>query len=140
MKSRLTIKEIQVWSVARTMFPLAWILNAVVFFCMYLLVGSLIASLSEGLPGLSIIEPGAGIWVGLLFSVLMGFFGAVVITLLAVLAVGIYNLLGSLGGGFSIRLSDPEAPSRPPDSDPGTAPVDNQQHGEESGPGVNLKG
>ncbi len=111
----MLIKEIQVWSVARTVFPLAWVLSAVVVFGLYLAVDSLVDTLTNDILGASAIEPDVGVGVGLIFSLVFGFFSTVVITVLSVLTIELYNFLAGLGGGFSIRVSELDATTSHPE-------------------------
>ena len=103
----MLIREIQVWSVVRTVFPLGWIVSTLVIFGTYLLVGSLLTSLANEFTEMPLVDWGAGVFTGILVSVLLGFFCTVTATLLAVVAVVVYNLLAALGGGVSIRLAEP---------------------------------
>lgn len=105
--SRVLIKEIQVWSVARTVFPLAWIVSSIVIFGGYLLVGGLIANLVDEFTDLPVIDRGTGIAAGILFSLAGGFLSTIATTLVAVVAAMGYNLLAALGGGVSVGFSEP---------------------------------
>jgi len=122
--SRLLIKEIQVWSVARTVFPLAWIVSFIVILGSYLLVGGVIASFAGEFTDLPVIDRGAGVVVGILFSLVMGFLGTVAITLIAVVAAAGYNLLAALGGGVSVDISEPVPVPEPTQDKPGAEKVE----------------
>ena len=122
--SRLLIKEIQVWSVARTVFPLAWIVSFIVIFGGYLLVGGLIANLVDEFTDVPVVDPGAGAIAGILFSLVLGFFSAVAATLLAVVVAAVYNLLAALGGGVSVGFSEPVPAPEPTQDKPGVEDVE----------------
>jgi len=104
---RLLIKEIQVWSVARTVFPLGWIVSFIVLFGSYLLVGGLISNLAREFTEFPVVDQGLGVFAGILLSLLLGFLNTIVLTIIAVIAAVIYNFLAALGGGVSVRLSEP---------------------------------
>ncbi len=122
--SRLLIKEIQVWSVARTVFPLAWIVSFIVIFGGCLLIGGLVASIAGQLTDIPAIDPGTGAIAGILFSLVLGFFSAVAATLLAVVAAAAYNLLAALGGGVSVGFSEPVPVPEPTQDKPGVENVE----------------
>ena len=103
----MLIKEIHVWSVARTVFPLAWIVSFIVILGSYLLVGGLIINFASEFTDVPVVDRGAGVAVGILFSLVMGFISTVAATLIAVAAAVIYNFLAALGGGVSVGLSEP---------------------------------
>ncbi|MFB0516893.1 MAG: DUF3566 domain-containing protein [Candidatus Neomarinimicrobiota bacterium] len=105
------MKRIDLWSVARTVFPLGWIVAFIVIFVSYLLVGSLVINLASEFTDVPIIDRGTGVFAGFLLSLLLGFFSTVALTLIAVVAAVIYNFLAALGGGISVKLSEPVAMS-----------------------------
>ena len=124
MMSRVLIKEIQVWSVARTIFPLAWIVSSIIIFGGYLLVGGLIADLASEFAEWPVIDRGIGIVAGVLFSLVLGFFSTIAVTLIAVVAAVIYNFLAALGGGVSVGLSEPFPAAAPTRDESGTDKVE----------------
>ncbi len=102
--SRVLIKELDLWSVARTVFPLFWIISALLVIAGYLLIGSIIGNLLAeytghgwGIYGLALI---------ILASILVGFFSAIGLTLVAVAMAVAYNFLSSLGGGVTVTLAE----------------------------------
>ncbi|MCH7498306.1 MAG: DUF3566 domain-containing protein [Candidatus Marinimicrobia bacterium] len=104
--SRVLIKELDLWSVARTVFPLFWIISALLVIAGYLLIGSIIGNLLAeytghgwGIYGLALI---------ILASILVGFFSAIGLTLVAVAMALAYNFLSSLGGGVTVTLAELE--------------------------------
>jgi uncharacterized protein YacL len=103
---QLVIKEVNIWSVARTVFPLAWIISIIVIFGGYLLFGRMLESAVSEFADGPLILPGIGAVAGFLLSIGLGFMNAVFSTILALLAVVIYNFLASLGGGFSVVLAE----------------------------------
>ena len=122
--SRLLIKEIQVWSVARTVFPLAWIVSFIVIFGGYLLVGGLIANLVDEFTDVPVIDRGAGVVAGILFSLAAGFLSTIAATLVAVVGAVVYNLLAALGGGVSVGFSEPVPAPEPTQDKPGAENVE----------------
>ncbi|MFC1542999.1 DUF3566 domain-containing protein [Candidatus Neomarinimicrobiota bacterium] len=114
--SRVLIREIQVWSVARTVFPLGWIISFLIILGSYLLIGGLVTDLASDYSKWSVVERGAGIIGGILLSLVMGFFSSILITLTAVITAVIYNFLAALGGGFAINLTE-SAPAPPSTGD-----------------------
>ncbi len=122
--SRLLIKEIQVWSVARTVFPLAWIVSFIVIFGGYLLVGGLIANLVDEFTDVPVIDRGAGVVAGILFSLAAGFLSTIAATLVAVVGAVVYNLLAALGGGVSVGFSEPVPAPEPTQDKPGVENVE----------------
>ena len=122
--SRLLIKEIQVWSVARTVFPLAWIVSFIVIFGGYLLVGGLIANLVDEFTDVPVIDRGTGVVAGILFSLAAGFLSTIAATLVAVVGAVVYNLLAALGGGVSVGLSEPVPAPEPAQDKPGVENVE----------------
>lgn len=126
--SRVLIKEFHVWSVARTVFPLAWIVSSIIIFGSYLLVGGLIINFASEFTDVPVVDRGAGVVVGILFSLVMGFLSTVAATLIAVAVAVIYNFLAALGGGVSVGLSEPFPASEPTQGEPGSGKVE--------GPGV----
>ncbi|UCH63859.1 MAG: DUF3566 domain-containing protein [Fidelibacterota bacterium] len=113
------IKEIQVWSVARTVFPLAWIVCSIVIFCVYLLIGSLLTNLVDEFAEMPVIDQGVGIGAGILFSLAAGFLSTIATTLIAVLVAVVYNLLVALGGGVSVGFSESALATEPARDKPG---------------------
>ena len=104
--SRVLIKELDLWSVAHTVFPLFWIISALLVIAGYLLIGSIIASLLAeftghgwGIHGLALI---------ILASIFVGFFSAMGLTLVTVAMAVAYNFLSSLGGGVTVMLAELE--------------------------------
>ena len=128
----MLIKEINVWSVARTVFPLAWIVSAVVIFLATLFVGriaeNLIIRFTE-MPVDVVYGGGVSILVGIALGLVMGFLNAIMTTLIAVLGVLVYNFLASLGGGIAVRLAEelPDSGSAGETSDAGIVEEGDQQ-------------
>ncbi len=104
--SRVLIKELDLWSVARTVFPLFWIISALIMIVAYLLIGSIIVNLIADTTGYGRVIPGLGLVI--LASSFMGFFSAMGLTLVAVAVAVAYNLLTSLGGGVTVTLAEEE--------------------------------
>ena len=102
--SRILIKELDLWSVARTVFPLFWIMSALIMIVAYMLIGSIIANLIADMTGYGRGIPGLGMII--LASSFMGFFSAMGLTLVAVAAALAYNLLAGLGGGVTVTLAE----------------------------------
>lgn len=111
--SRRLLTNIDVWSVARTVFPLAWLVSSAILFLVYLLAGSLLMELASELYDMPGSVRGVGIAVSLLASVITGFIYTIFVTLFSVLAAWSYNVLADLGGGviFQYVPADAEAPS-----------------------------
>ena len=63
---KAVISEIQVWSVARTVFPLGWIVSTIVIFFSFLLIGGAVANLAVEYPELPEIPQGIGVIAGIL--------------------------------------------------------------------------
>ncbi len=105
--SRVLIKEINVWSVVRTVFPLAWIVTTVIFLMTYLLAGGMVAAVANEFDELPSIDPAAGVAAGVLISLFFGFFATIGATICAAIATVAYNLLATLGGGIALQM-DPE--------------------------------
>ncbi len=103
----MLIREIQVWSVVRTIFPLGWIISTLIIFSAYLLVGSLLTNLANEFTETPVFDSGISVAVGIVLSILLGFLSTVATTLLAVVVVVVYNFLAALGGGVSVRLTEP---------------------------------
>jgi hypothetical protein len=106
---RQLIKEINVWSVARTVFPLVWIVSAVVIFFGTLFVGRIVQNLLGEFTDVpfDIYGGGVSIMAGIGLGLVLGLLNSIMTTLLAVLCAFIYNFLANLGGGVSVRLSGP---------------------------------
>ena len=114
--NQVLIKNIQLWSVVRTIFPAMWMVGAMLTFIGYLIAGSVISSLASGFTDVPLADPGSGILVGILLSFFLGFLGAITMTLSAVIFVVIYNFLASIGGGIAINLAE-QADDREPDGE-----------------------
>jgi hypothetical protein len=102
---QLVIKEINIWSVARTVFPLAWLISIILIFGGYLLFGRVLTSAASELTDVPMVLPGVGAVAGFFMSIGLGFLNAILSTILALLTIVVYNFLASMGGGFSITLS-----------------------------------
>ena len=110
---RHLLTHIDAWSVARTVFPLAWGVSAVLLFLIYLLAGSLLMSLASEYYDLPPAAGSVGIFAALLASIITGFIYSIFATFFSVLAAAGYNLLAQVGGGFSFSsrpLEDLESP------------------------------
>jgi hypothetical protein len=103
---QLVIKEINIWSVARTVFPLAWLISIILIFGGYLLFGRVLTSAASELTDVPMVLPGVGAVAGFFMSIGLGFLNAILSTILALLTIVVYNFLASMGGGFSITLSE----------------------------------
>ena len=122
--SRRLISHIDPWSVARTMFPLAWLLGFVAILLIYLLAGSLVMAVASEYYDVPEGTGEIGLAGALFASLLTGFIYAIFATLLSVLAAITYNLLARLGGGISIEMEEEELligekPPKQPDLSPG---------------------
>ncbi|UCH09983.1 MAG: DUF3566 domain-containing protein [Fidelibacterota bacterium] len=117
----MLIKEINVWSVARTVFPLAWIVSAVVIFLGTLFVGRVAENLISRFADMPLDIYGGGVSVlaGIALGLVLGFLNSIITTLVAVLAAFVYNFLASLGGGISVRLAGELSESGSPDETSG---------------------
>ena len=104
--SRVLIKEFHLWSIARTVFPLAWMLAVIVIFAGLLLVESLVTSLLGAFIDDPTALPTVGPVAGLLISIVLGFFFTIAVTVVALMSAVVYNFLAALGGGISISLAD----------------------------------
>ena len=100
------IKELDLWSVARTVFPLFWIISALLVIAGYLLIGSIISSLLAEFTGHGWSIHGLALII--LASILVGFISAIGLTLVAVAMAVAYNFLSSLGGGVTVTLAELE--------------------------------
>ena len=106
------LRRVDVWSLARTIFPLGWLSAIVLFLLNYLFWGGLVVHWAREF-GYDVSPAGAGVILGLLLSILFGFLSAVMLTLTGLIMAVIYNLLAALGGGVRVELS--EAPSQADD-------------------------
>ena len=104
--SRVLIKELHLWSIARTVFPLAWIVSVIVIFAGLLLVESFVTALLGAFTESPTELPATGPVAGLLISIVLGFFFTLATTAVALVTAVVYNFLVALGGGISITLSD----------------------------------
>ncbi len=102
--NRVLIKEINVWTVVRTVFPLAWIVTTVLFLLTYLLAGSMVAALADEFADLPSIDPAAGVAAGVLISLFFGFLATIGATICAAVGAAAYNLLAALGGGIALQM------------------------------------
>lgn len=104
--SRVLIRNIQLWSVVRSLFPIMWLVITVTLLAGYLMAGSMIANLVNDYGDILWVDESVGVGVGIVLSLLLGFFGTILMTLSAVIFVVAYNLFSALGGGIVIELSD----------------------------------
>ena len=118
--SRVLIKELDLWSVARTVFPLFWIISALIIVAGYVLIGSIVGSLLADLTGHGWSIQGLGLII--LAGIFMGFFSAVGLTLVAVAVAVAYNLLSSLGGGVTMTLAELEGDAVDEQAQPAASP------------------
>lgn len=102
--SRRLIRHIDPWSVAKTVFPLSWIVISTVLWLMFMLVGSMMPPMMSDMYDMPMEAMGtvAMIFVGLIG----GFIQSVFITLFVSFGTVGYNWLASLGGGFEIDIED----------------------------------
>ena len=104
--NQLLVKQVDVWSVARTVFPLLWLVHFILSFVTWILISHLVGNLAHELTGYSIISGGIGIVMIVTVSLIFGFSGAVLTTLIAVLMAVLYNFLARLGGGITLNLAE----------------------------------
>ncbi|UCH11216.1 MAG: hypothetical protein JSU61_04825 [Fidelibacterota bacterium] len=91
---------------ARTVFPLSWVISIIVIFGGYLLFGRILESAASEFTDAPLVLPGIGAVAGFFLSIGLGFLNAIISTILALLTVVVYNFLASLGGGFSVTMSE----------------------------------
>ncbi len=108
------IRRLNLWSVARTVFPLAWLTTIVLFFLNVIFWGGLVVHWARQLGGYEVPLGGEGVVLGLFLSVFFGFLSAVALTITAIVLAFFYNLLAGLGGGVTLDLT--EAPDTGADS------------------------
>ncbi|MBA7581925.1 hypothetical protein ES708_23839 [subsurface metagenome] len=104
--NQFLIRKIDPWSVARTVFPLAWIVSAVTIFLVYLLAGGILARVIKEVADTPVSLDGTGVFMGFFLSIILGFFSTIATTISSVIMVAAYNFLASLGGGFVVHLAD----------------------------------
>ena len=136
--NRVLIKRIDIWSVARTLFPLGWLLFAVISFITYLFMQSIASGIAESLGDYSWWEEGTptprmGLGAGILFSVVGGLFSTILVTFASVLGAAIYNYLAKMGGGITVNLARYTVISEP--LEPGEDLVPPPDRGAEPGGG-----
>ncbi|MEE9161368.1 MAG: hypothetical protein V3U35_00205 [Candidatus Neomarinimicrobiota bacterium] len=102
----MLIKEVHLWSVARTVFPLAWIITALVLFMSFLVVDSLLTGLLSEFTDDFDAQQGPGLLSGFLASVILGFFATIAWTLVAVVGAVVYNYLVAAGGGVTLSVAE----------------------------------
>ncbi len=118
--NRVLIKEIDIWTVLRTVFPLAWIATTFLLMLTWLLAGGLLSALAGEISGLPAVDPTAGVAVGVLLSVITGFMATIPITICAAIVATAYNFLAALGGGITVSLEEQPAADEPlTDDEPG---------------------
>lgn len=115
--NQVLIKNIQLWSVVRTIFPAMWMVAAIITFIGYLIAGSIITSLASEFTDIPLVDPGSGVLAGIFISLFLGFLGTIMITLSAVIFVVIYNFLTSIGGGIAIDLAEQTDGREPEEGD-----------------------
>ncbi len=118
--SRVLIKEIDIWTVLRTVFPLAWIATTFLFMLTWLLAGGLLSALAGEISGMPAVDPTAGLAAGVLLSLIAGFMATIPITICAAIVATAYNFLAALGGGITVTLEEqPAVDELPTDDEPG---------------------
>lgn len=100
------IKEVHLWSVARTVFPLAWIITALVLFTSFLVVDSILTGLLSEFTDEFDAQQGLGLLSGFMASVILGFFATIAGTLVAVVGAVVYNYLVAAGGGVTVTVAE----------------------------------
>lgn len=115
--NQVLIKNIQLWSVVRTIFPAMWMVAAIITFIGYLIAGSIITSLANEFTDIPLVDPGSGVLAGIFISLFLGFLGTIMMTLSAVIFVVIYNFLTSIGGGIAIDLAEQSDGREPGEGD-----------------------
>ncbi len=115
--SRVLIKEIDVWTVLRTVFPLAWIATTFLFMLAWLIAGGLLSALADEISGIPAMDPTAGVAAGVLLSLITGFMATIPITICAAIVATAYNFLAAMGGGITVSLEGQPAADEPPTDD-----------------------
>ncbi len=100
------IKEVHLWSVARTVFPLAWIITALVLFTSFLVVDSILTGLLSEFTDDFDAQQGLGLLSGFMASIILGFFATIAWTLVAVVGAVVYNYLVAAGGGVTVTVAE----------------------------------
>lgn len=116
--SRVLIKEIDIWTVLRTVFPLAWIATTFLFMLTWLLAGGIFSALADEISGLPAVDPTAGVAAGVLLSLITGFMVTIPITICAAIVATAYNFLAALGGGITVTLEEQPVAAEPPTDEP----------------------
>ncbi len=98
------IREVDLWSMVRTLFPLFWIVNTLVILMIMLAVSGSIGEYADDLGFEPDMVPGG---MGLFFSSLMlGVLASIFYTALTAVVILCYNALTALGGGIRIVVDD----------------------------------
>ena len=124
---QLVIKEINIWSVARTVFPLAWIISIIMIFSGFLFFGSIVESVASEFTDVPAALPSIGAVAAFFASIGLGFLNAILGTILAVITVVVYNFLAGLGGGFAVTLGEDEGVSGERESEAGRQEADAEE-------------
>ena len=118
--NRVLIKEIDIWTVLRTVFPLAWIATTFLLMLTWLLAGGLLSALAGEISGMPAVDPTAGVAAGVLLSLIAGFMATIPITICAAIVAVAYNFLAALGGGITVTLEEqPVADETPAEDESG---------------------
>ena len=102
--SRQLIAHIDPWSVARTVFPLAWLLAFIAVLIIYTLAGSVIMNMASEIYDVPAGSGRIGMVVALFASLITGFIYSIFATVLAAIGAAAYNFLAGLGGGIEISM------------------------------------
>ncbi len=109
---RLLIKEVDLWSLVRTLFPLFWIVNTLVILMVLIVVRGSIGGYATEFGIDSSMMPGG---IGLFFtSLALGLLGGIFYTAITAIVIICYNALSALGGGIRIVVEDESLPVKDP--------------------------
>jgi hypothetical protein len=101
---RLLIKEVDLWSMVRTVFPLFWIVNTVIVLIVLMAVRGSIGEYAVDIGIEQGMMPGG---IGLFFaSLILGLLGGILYTAITAIVIICYNALTALGGGIRIVVDD----------------------------------
>ena len=100
------VNRIDVWSVVRTVFPLGWVVWALLDLMFFFMAGNILSQFTRQFSEFGAVDMPAGVLVGILLSVFTAFFQTVITTIIFALATSVYNFLAGLGGGITITLND----------------------------------
>lgn len=124
------VNRIDVWSVVRTVFPLGWIVWALLNLVFFLTAGNILSQFARQFSDFEAVDMQVGVLGSILLSVIMAFFQTVITTIVFALATSVYNLLAEMGGGISVSLNDQAdggAARQEPVTNPGSSSVEDAQ-------------